>query len=59
MLITTYQQRQTGNIPDAREKWEATIGWRLTEQDPIQGRLKTILEAVEGTCRPVIQHVAP
>jgi hypothetical protein len=59
MLITTHQQQQTGNIPQARERWEATIGWGLTEQDPTQGRLDAIVAAIEDICRPVIQDIAP
>jgi hypothetical protein len=59
MLIATHQQQQHGNLPEARAKWEATIGWAVTGQDPIQGQLDAIVAAVENICRPVIQDVAP
>jgi hypothetical protein len=59
MLITTHQQQQLGNLPETREKWEATIGWGVTGQDPIRGKLDAIVAAIENICRPVIQDIAP
>lgn len=39
------------------DQWKTTIGWGLPEKDTIPARLTGIIEAIEQTCRPVIQQI--
>jgi hypothetical protein len=39
------------------DQWKTTIGWGLPEKDTIPARLIGIIEAIEQTCRPVIQQI--
>jgi hypothetical protein len=57
MLIMTYEQRQSGSLPDDRREWQRVI-WEMSEEDPIRARLDQVVEAIEAICRPVIQEVA-
>jgi len=54
MLILTYEDRSIGNLSETRKAWEATIGWRVTDPDPISIRLDRIIEDITGICRPII-----
>jgi hypothetical protein len=58
MLLDTHRQRDMGFMPDGIQQWKSIIGWGLPEKDTIPARLTGIIEAVEQTCRPVIQEVA-
>lgn len=58
MLLDTHRQRDMGFMPDGIQQWKSIIGWGLPEKDTIPARLTGIIEAVEQTCRPVIQEIA-
>ncbi len=58
MLIMTYQNRDQGNLPAGRAKWEAAIGWSPLDDDKIPVRIDAIVFAVEKICRPAIQEAA-
>jgi hypothetical protein len=58
MLVDTHRQRDLGFMPQAIDEWKTTIGWGLPEKDTIPARLTGIIEAIEQTCRPVIQEIA-
>jgi len=56
MLISAYRRGSDGSLPQNRERWEATIWWPEKATDP--ARLRSHIEAIEATCRPVIQDSA-
>jgi len=58
MLLDTHRQRDLGFMPQGIDQWKTTIGWGLPEKDTIPARLTGIVEAIEQTCRPVIQEIA-
>jgi hypothetical protein len=58
MLLDTHRQRDMGFMPDGIQQWKSIIGWGLPEKDTIPARLTGLIEAIEQTCRPVIQEIA-
>jgi hypothetical protein len=44
MLYMTHQQRREGDLQQNRRKWEETIGFALSEEDPISRRLASAVE---------------
>jgi hypothetical protein len=58
MLLNTHRQRDMGFMPQGIDEWRGTIGWGSSEKDTIPARLTAIVEAIEKTCRPVIQEIA-
>jgi hypothetical protein len=58
MLLSTYRNRMEGTLPQSYKKWRETIWQDLANDDPIPPRLDRIMEAIEATCRPVIQETA-
>jgi hypothetical protein len=55
MLISAYRRGNDGSLPQSRQKWEETIWWG-GDGDLINARLDRIVEAIEATCRPIIQE---
>jgi hypothetical protein len=56
MLISTYQQRNLGSLPDTRKAWEASIGWVPLDEDKVPAQLDALVFAIEKICRPAIQE---
>jgi hypothetical protein len=56
-LITTHRFPDRGSVPQARQRWEDVVWDAQNENDPINGRLNAVVEAIESICRPVIQAV--
>jgi len=56
MLITTYQDRREGSLPQDRKTWEKVIGWRPIGEDPITTRIDLAIGAMEATSHPIIQE---
>jgi hypothetical protein len=57
MLIDTHRNRDEGSLANNRRHWESVIWEGTREDDPIPKRLNSIQEAIEATCRPVIQEI--
>jgi hypothetical protein len=56
MLISTYEQRDRGSLPQNRKVWEASIGWVPLDEDKIPAQLDALVFAIEKICRPAIQE---
>jgi hypothetical protein len=59
MLISTYQNRRDGTLPETRKQWEAEMGRVDPAKDPIAHRLNEAVEAIEKTCREATGKIAP
>jgi hypothetical protein len=57
MLLNTHRERDLGFMSDGIQQWKSTIGWGLPDKDKIPARLTGLIEAIEQTCRPVIQEI--
>jgi hypothetical protein len=55
MLMRTYRSNPALPLPAAHDRWEATMGWGTSEDDPIAKRLDQAVEDIERICQPAIQ----
>jgi hypothetical protein len=58
MLLTTYEDRNEATLPRQREQWRKESEW-YGPDDQISLDLDKVVNAMESTCRPVIQVGGP
>lgn len=56
MLMKTYRHDKfSQKRPDNRNKWEATMGWGIIEEDPIVPKLDALILKIENICKPLLE----